>query len=209
MTGVYISEVCLLGLFAINTAPGPIVLMAVFLGFTAVYHAMLRNALKPLTRYLPENLEGENGGPSFNFADHQAYNADKAEGVPPSNWTPPQQSKLGALKEKLYNRIFAPQRFKSYLTTQTLVAQRSLPQYLAEEEEMAYFNPALTSDAPKLWIVRDDMGISRRECQDSGEVIPISDEYAHFNEKNSIIWDVDTLEAEPEKAPVYEKSIDY
>jgi hypothetical protein len=90
-----------------------------------------------------------------------------------------------------------------------LIAQRSPPQYLTEEEEEAYFNPVLTSTAPRLWIVRDAMGISRRECHDSGEVITISDEYAHFNEKNKIIWDVDTLEAEPEKVPVYEKVVEY
>ena len=210
MTGVYISEVCLLGLFAINTAPGPIVLMAVFLGLTAVYHALLRDALKPMTRYLPENLgEGPESGPSFNYSDHGSYDATKAGGVPPSSVAPTAPGKLAALRAKLYSRVFAPQKFKSYHTTQALIAERSPPQYLAEEEEMAYFNPSLTSAAPNLWIVRDDMGISRREVADTREVIPISDDYAHFNEKNKIIWDVDTLEAEPVKAPVYEKRIQY
>jgi calcium permeable stress-gated cation channel len=209
MTGVYISEVCLIGLFTINTAPGPIVLMAVFLGITAVYHALLRDALKPLTRYLPASLEDPNAGPSFDFSDHQSYNATKADGVPPSEFTPSAQGRLASLRAKLYARVFAPQKFKSFTAAQALIAQRSPPQYLTEEEEEAYFNPVLTSTAPRLWIVRDAMGISRRECHDSGEVITISDEYAHFNEKNKIIWDVDTLEAEPEKVPVYEKVVEY
>ena len=210
MTGVYISEVCLLGLFAINTAPGPIVLMAVFLGITAVYHALLRDALKPLTHYLPESLgDGPESGPSFNLADRGCYDASKADGVPPSSITPPTQGKLAAIRAKLYARVFAPQKFKSYHTTQALIAERMPPQYLAEEEEMAYFNPSLTSAVPHLWIVRDDMGISRREVADTSEVVPISDDYAHFNEKNKIIWDVDTLEEDPEKVPVYEKRIEY
>ncbi|KIM95218.1 hypothetical protein OIDMADRAFT_206304 [Oidiodendron maius Zn] len=217
MTGVYISEVCLIGLFGINTAPGPIVLMAVFLGFTAFYHAMMRRALKPLTRYLPETLEGEASGPSFNFSDHWCYDASKYPDVPPSSITPPAQGKISALLDKIYSRLFAPQKFKSYAAAKALLTQRSLPQYLAEEEEMAYFNPSLTSDVPSLWIVRDEMGISKKECADTrvevGEGLNITDEYARWNEKGKIEWDVAMLEeageAGLEKVPIYQKTTEY
>jgi hypothetical protein len=209
MTGVYIGEVCLLGLFAINTAPGPIVLMAVFLGLTAIYHANMRHALKPLTRYLPETLDGSDAANTFNFSDHQSYDATKADGVPPSEVARSTPGKFGALKSSIFTRIFSPQKFKSFQSTQAVVSSRSPPQYLPEEEEIAYFNPSLTSQTPNLWIVRDPMGISRRECTDSGEIVNVSDEYAHFDEKNKIVWDVDTLEAHPESVPVYEKSIEY
>lgn len=209
MTGVYLAEVCLIGLFAINTAPGPIILMAIFLGITAVYHAIMRRALKPLTRYLPDSLDGTDAGDVFNTADYGSYDASKAEGVPPSEWMPPQQGKIGSTVGKLFTQLFAPQKFKSYQTSQQLITERSLPQYLDEEEELAYFNPSLTSETPKLWIVRDPMGISTQEVKDSSEVVTISDEYAHFNEKNKIVWDVDALEANPEIAPVYEKEIEY
>lgn len=209
MTGVYISEVCLLGLFAINTAPGPIVLMAVFLGFTAVYHAVMRAALKPLTRYLPDGLDGTDSGAVFNFSDHQSYDAAKADGVPPSEVTPRAPGKLATARGSLFTRLFNPQKFKSFQTTQAMIDNRAPPLYLLEEEELAYFNPSLTSQTPNLWIVRDVMGISRQECHDSGEVVTITDEFAHFNEKNKIIWDIETLEADPESVPVYQKSIDY
>jgi calcium permeable stress-gated cation channel len=209
MTGVYISEVCLLGLFAVNTAPGPIVLMAIFLGFTAVYHAVMRAALKPLTRYLPESIDGTDAGAVFNFSDHRSYDATKADGMPPSEVTPKAPGKLAAARGSLFTRLFNPQKFKSYRSTQAMIDSRVPPQYLAEEEELAYFNPSLTSQTPNLWIVRDEMGISRQECKDSGEVVTISDEYAHFNEKNKIIWDMETLEGSPESVPVYQKSIDY
>lgn len=209
MTGVYIGEVCLLGLFAINTAPGPIVLMAIFLGFTAVYHAVMRHALKPLTRYLPDTLEGADSEHTFNFSDHQSYDADKADGVPPSEVARTTQGKFGALKAGLFTRVFSPQKFASFEKAKAAVSTQALPEYLAEEEEIAYFNPSLTSQTPNLWIVRDPMGISRREVADSSEIINVSDEYARFDEKNKIVWDVDTLEANPEIAPVYEKSIDY
>lgn len=41
---------------------------------------------------------------------------------------------------------------------------------------------------PQLWIVRDEMGISRQEVKDSSEVCHITDDYAIFNEKNKVIW---------------------
>ena len=38
MTGIYISELCLIGFFSLRTAFGPLVIMIVFLCVTAVYH---------------------------------------------------------------------------------------------------------------------------------------------------------------------------
>ena len=52
-------------------------------------------------------------------------------------------------------------------------------------EETAYFNPAVTSGTPRLWIVSDEMGISKQEVKDSSEACHITDEFAHFNEKVS------------------------
>ena len=209
MTGVYLAEVCLIGLFAINTAPGPIVLMVIFLVFTAIYHAMMRNALKPLANYLPDSLGGAEFGPSFNFADHHTYDAAKANGVPPSEWISPKPSRFMLLREKLYTRLFAPQKRKSYHTAQSLIDRRDPPTYLESEEQAAYFHPSLTNENPKLWIVRDPMGISAKECHDSGEVATISDSYADLNEKNKISWDRDAYENDPETLPVYEKEVEY
>ena len=48
LTGVYIAEICLIGLFAINVTTGPLILMIVFLIFTALFHISLNSALDPL-----------------------------------------------------------------------------------------------------------------------------------------------------------------
>ena len=64
---------------------------------------------------------------------------------------------------------------------------------------------------PQLWIVRDEMGISRQEVKDTSEVLPITDEYARLSEKNKIVW---TQIGEDgglnlQEVPVWEKRVDY
>lgn len=204
MTGVYLAEVCLIGLFAINTAPGPIVLMAVFLGFTAIYHAAMRHALKPLMDYLPDSLDGDDQAALFTTTDHKSYDSEKA-GVPPSEALAASPGKFSSKKAGFFARIFDPKKFESHQTVRSLVPNWLPPQYEAEDAEFAYYNPAITGRVPQLWIVRDEMGISAREVKDSSEVVPITDELASFNAKNKVVWDSEN----PEQAPIYEKRIDY
>jgi hypothetical protein len=205
MTGVYLSEVCLIGLFAINTAPGPIVLMAIFLVGTAIYHVMMRHALKPLEMYLPDSLDGESVD-MFSHADYKSYDAAKAS-VPPSQADPITPKKFSAKKAGFLARLFDPKKFKSHQTARGLVPNWPAPQYLDEEQETAYFNPAITSPVPRLWIVRDKMRISRKEVADSSEVIPITDDFATFNEKGKVVWDYEG--ATLQDMPIYQKRVDY
>ena len=57
--GLYVAEFCLIGLFAIGSgssvgAVGPLILMVLFLVFTALYQISLNSALGPLIEYLPK-----------------------------------------------------------------------------------------------------------------------------------------------------------
>ncbi|RDW60662.1 DUF221-domain-containing protein [Coleophoma cylindrospora] len=203
MVGVYISEVCLIGLFAINTAPGPLVLMIIFLVFTALYHATMRHALRPLTLYLPDTLEHSTS--LFSTADHKSYDVAKAGGNP-IEAPIVQPGAFGARKSGFLARMFDPSKFKSFHTVQSLVPTWGLPHYLEEDEDRAFYNPAIVAPAPICWIVRDEMGISRQEVKDSSPVVTITDEYARFNEKGKVVWDT---EQKLDAIPVYEKRIDY
>lgn len=49
------------------------------------------------------------------------------------------------------------------------------------------------------------MEISRKEIQDTRDVIPISDDFSWFNEKGKIVWDKERIL----DVPVWEKRIDY
>lgn len=65
LTGVYLSTLCLIGLFAIATADstsavGPLVLMIVFLVVLIVCHIMITAGLRPLKSNIPLDLLAEN-----------------------------------------------------------------------------------------------------------------------------------------------------
>jgi calcium permeable stress-gated cation channel len=204
MTGVYLSEICLVGFFAINTAPGPIVLMAVFLGATVIYHVLMRQALKPLMVYLPDDLDNEDRTAMFSKADHRSYDAAKA-GVPPSEAQPVTPKKLSAKKAGSFGRLFDVRKFKSFNGVKSLVPNYAPPQYDNGDAGQAYFDPAIISLVPRLWIARDELGISRTEVRDTREVVPISDEFAWFNEKGKIVWDEERIL----DVPVWERRINY
>ncbi|KAK1775174.1 hypothetical protein QBC45DRAFT_422939 [Copromyces sp. CBS 386.78] len=63
MVGLYIAEICLIGLFALKKAFGPMLLMILFFGFCAITHWSLSSALGPLLASLPQTLalEKEHG----------------------------------------------------------------------------------------------------------------------------------------------------
>lgn len=56
LVGLYIAEVCLVGLFALKSAFGPLLLMVIFLVFTALVHVSLHEAVTPLLYNLPRTL---------------------------------------------------------------------------------------------------------------------------------------------------------
>ncbi|KAL2177480.1 uncharacterized protein P884DRAFT_243614 [Thermothelomyces heterothallicus CBS 202.75] len=56
MTGLYIAEICLIGLFALKKAIGPLLLMVMFLVFSALVHISLNEAVTPLLNNLPRTL---------------------------------------------------------------------------------------------------------------------------------------------------------
>lgn len=218
MVGVYLAEICLIGLFAINTAPGPIVLMAIFLVGTIIYHIIMHMAFKPLMQYLPESTSGTNQRDLFVTTDHKAYDATTCNSPPTGPQENPKPNTFSAKKAALFNKFFDPKKFKSHTAVQKLVPDWAPPYYEQEEKELAYFNPAITSPAPVLWIVRDEMGISEREVRETRDVVHCTDEFARFDAKGKVVWDGlggsrgeggDEEEVRLENVPIWEKRVDY
>jgi len=56
MFGLYLAEICLIGLFSLQSAFGPVLLMLIFLVFTALVHMSLSDAVSPLLYNLPRTL---------------------------------------------------------------------------------------------------------------------------------------------------------
>ncbi|KAF2162622.1 hypothetical protein M409DRAFT_68935 [Zasmidium cellare ATCC 36951] len=209
--GLYVAEVCLIGLFAIATgssigALGPLILMIVFLVFTALYQISLNSAMGPLLTYLPKSLDAEeqrllrldNGvAEDGHYAEGSAKEAHTTNGA--HELSPPPHK-----KPNFFVKWLRPDIYTDYETMRRLVPKDTAIHYTQQAEDTAFFNPAITSETSLLWIPRDPMGISRQEVHDSSKVIPITDEGAYLDEKNKICWD-----AEGGRPPIYEKKIYY
>lgn len=221
LTGCYLAEICLIGLFAIpvknnKMVIGPLVIECLLLFITIVVQLTLGAALRheearlayvdepiPFNAHHEDGLNGTNGTNGTNGektvapADgHTSQHAPKASRIPGflRNIINPERNSMHTLSSKLDQFYHKP--------------QEPLPE---EIQKRAYFNPSVTSPTPVIWIVRDDMGISQREIRDTQKAVPgiaITDEQATFNEKGKVYWKgVDDGHAR--EAPVFEERIVY
>jgi hypothetical protein len=202
LTGVYIAEICLIGLFGIATTPGPLVCMAIFLIFTILYHMSLNAALDPLLYNLPKSLE----------AEEESLRGELETGTHDSD---PSKEKNGGVtamtaphsKPNFISKFFKPHIYSDYATLRRLVPHGLLDadnMYEQAVAENAYYPPSVTSETPLLWIPRDDAGISRQECVHTEKVTPITDEGCGLDEKNKLVWD-----AEGARPPLWTPKVYY
>lgn len=56
MMGLYVAEICMIGLFALKSAWGPLCLMLMFFIFSGIVHVSLNEAVTPLLYNLPRTL---------------------------------------------------------------------------------------------------------------------------------------------------------
>lgn len=207
LTGVYLSELCLIGLFAIGKAWPQMILMIIFLIFTALYHISLNAAMGPLLHTLPKTLEAEeesirgeleagmSGSPTVS---HEKHNEKSGA----SDLTPHSKPQGG-----IFAKFFKPHVHCDYASMRTLVPHGNLdPEHLYDDitARNAYFPPAVVSEAPLLWIPRDQAGISAQEVAHTSKVIPITDEGCTLDEKNKLVWDV-----EGARPPLWQPKIFY
>jgi hypothetical protein len=220
LTGCYLSEICLIGLFAIATADniqaiGPVIIMAILLAVTILFQLSLGRALAheearlayldptPAIGHHENGLQGTNGTNDNNGEKavasqngHASQHAPKATRIPLflRKLINPERNSIHSLSARLDQFYHRP--------------QEPLP---IEIQKRAFFNPSVTSPTPVIWIVRDEMGISQREIQDTKKTVPgleITDEQAVFNEKGKVYWKgVDDGKAR--EAPVFDEEIVY
>lgn len=233
--GLYIAEVCLIGLFALasggstmapangDTGPdvqvysrgalGPLILMIIMLIFTALYHISLNSAMAPHLEALPKSIGAEeerllaaehgegNGYHNGAAASKEAAHESVADGGNPALNTPAPHK-----APNFFTKWLRPDIYCDYETLRRIAPQADPVEYSHEVESNAYYNPAITSELGLIWIPRDPLGISREEVRDTGKVLPITDEGAHLDEKNNIVWGSGDGEDLP---PIYEEKIHY
>lgn len=209
MVGVYLAEICMIGLFAIGIAIGPLILMIAFLVFTVLFHYSLNAALSPLLNTLPKTLMAEEdmiqAEPDLAARTNTANTIEKdgygkssqKDGVVPST-----EKKPNFIIKFLKPHVYASYHQLRHLVPQGLVDPEHL--YTEDVARDAYFPPSATSEAPLLWIPRDDAGVSKQEMSLTGQVIPITDDGASIGEKGEIVWD-----REGARPPVWQEKIYY
>lgn len=206
--GLYIAEVCLLGLFAtrLNThgAIGPFVLMILLLLTTVIFNVGLNSALGPLIKFLPKSLEAEERLSLLAVESGQTTVA-KEDGHDDEKDLEPGAHKNGAgvhteipgpvKKPNILTKFLHPGIYNDYHTMRKLVPGM-VSDDDAEDEGMvrdAYLPPAVWSEIPQLVIPRDSLGISQQEIHQTPSVIPIGDHGAVLNDKGKIIVDDDVM----------------
>ncbi|RAH73000.1 putative DUF221 domain protein [Aspergillus aculeatinus CBS 121060] len=195
MTGLYLADICLIGLFAIKGAIGPLIIMVVYLILTVLAHMSLNEALAPLNSFLPRTLDVEE---SAQLAKEEA----SAASTPLDTGLPHLH-----LKSKWQSvwRWFHPNLYRDYAAIRGKVPRDHVEiRYSEQEQNNAYFEPCITSRTPTVWIPRDRWGFSQQEVVDTDPLIPITNEGAHLSEKNKIVWD----KFDP-KLPLWELKILY
>ena len=171
-TGVYLSELCLIGLFAIATASdakaaASLGLMIAFTVITVIFHLILNRTIKSLEKNVSHD---PNAAVDVELIDHAPKDSNgKTEAhLPPSSVT----KKPVSFLVRLLHPPPLPW-FDANLST-------PVPAYTEEERDLAYLPPAITTKPPILWFARDEMGISQREVTETSKVIPCTDEGARF-----------------------------
>ena len=210
--GLYLAELCLIGLFAIATgssigALGPLILMILFFIFTALYQLALNSALDPLLNYLPKSMDAE----ERRLVDEERAqerdlgygNGEKAQAQASAS-VPKELGEAPHKKPNMITKFMRPDVYTDYATMRRLVPKDIHIRYDETTADDAYFHPAITNRTPLLWVPRDPIGVSRQECATTSEVIPMTDDGAYLDEKNKIVWD-----AEDGRPPIYEEKVYY
>ncbi|ETS82771.1 hypothetical protein PFICI_04647 [Pestalotiopsis fici W106-1] len=199
--GVYIAEICMIGLFAASVVIGPMVIMIIFLIFTVLFHITINSALNPLLYNLPRTLEVEEK--SFRM-ELGAVNSDLKNG----NGTTEKGTPVAAEKKpSIVNKFLKPWVHQDFATMRKLVPEDRVDYdnlYTDEVELDAYYPPSVVSPTPLLWIPEDPAGISKQEVRDTSRVIPITDEGCTLNDKNKLEWD-----SEGARPPLWEEKVYY
>ncbi len=206
MVGIYLGEICLMGIFAVSEAWGPVIMELIFLVATTFFHIQLNNAYDAHLKVLPNTvmrpLDGKTDTISWTNRKHdnddQITNkaASRADYI--SRYIHKEVPLLidgehGNQEAKRTNflvRFFKPNTYLSYTSIKSYIPDRfrELPNESLEYIEHAYDYKVVSEKCPKIWIPRDPMGISQSLAFEFKDVVEIVDTNALFDASCNIIW---------------------
>jgi calcium permeable stress-gated cation channel len=205
MTGIYIAELCLIGLFGIKQAPGPSALSIILLVVTALYHFTVDKYLGPLEKHLPLDAfldededesrpllggDGDDDGPRTADLQRSRVHQLGSGKLPPVLLDP-----LAAFLEP---HIFASQEALRPWLQDPENESEEIIRYTDEQVKNAFQNPAVTSKTPKVWLPKDRKKLSKSEVEaNEKEGLPSTDDGAELSASNRIVWNPDDFNTVP------------
>jgi calcium permeable stress-gated cation channel len=218
LTGVYLAEICMIGLTAVSKSPGPAILMVIFLIFTILFHITMNSALEPLLFNLPRTLQVEEEALMESARGHGIVDGRHVGNEPhhhhhaaaATTATKSVDGGAETVAEKRGNflvKFLMPWRYASYMHLRKLVphTQLDLDHLYEDQTELnSYHPPSVVDQPPLLWIPEDAAGISKQEVTLTRRVNPITDDGCSLNDKNQIVWDT-----EGARPPIWEEKTYY
>jgi hypothetical protein len=199
LTGVYLAQLCLIGLFAIKKSVGPLIIQVIFLIFTILTQLTLTSSIQPLLDFLPRSI-GEDDPPisdleleSQGSSPHTAK-AATATDEPTQTTSGDTENSHGGLVGPLNKvtpgaiaKFLHPEKHLSYEKLRPLIPRHDGYSYTPEQAQSAYIHPAVKSKPMAIWVPRDEAGVSKQEVHHTQRVLDASDEGAWLDEKGSLV----------------------
>lgn len=231
MVGVYLGELCLLGLFGLNignsvVSAGPTVMQGVLIIATVIFHILMLRKLKhvDLTSH-PNNFDQRDAEAAHpveqTAAPHEGSDSEMSDQAlvsglsrrnvsrhnsalaPPNNTQP---------KRSLVQRTFSPHTLSADQLSASLDRRFNTPvsPYTRQEILEAFLHPALAQRQKVIWLARDAAGVSKYEVAQLIEVlgrhgVECTDECAFMDENGKVSWNPETVR----QVPLWEEPVVY
>ncbi|RYO80242.1 hypothetical protein DL764_009916 [Monosporascus ibericus] len=216
LTGVYIGQLALAGLFALRQATGPTVIVAALFIATVIYNALMNRYLTPLEQFLPTELvhaseADQESAPLLRSDDDvEAQEESHIQRLGRRAHVSPGLARhaLGPLASILEPRVFASyEAMRSWLRKGDYHALvEDTPQYKEQDLSKAYLNPALTSPTPLIWLARDPIGFSGNEVRENEKYkLKASDQGAWLDSSGKVRWNTEDFS----KVPIWKEKVKY
>jgi len=165
---------------------------AILLGVTIIYNITMNRQLRPLEKYLPADLQ---------VADEEAEDTPLLLAAEEGNASSSRVQRVGEelrVPKQVVDPVaqfFEPHIFASHKAMKTWLSQEDggtsdeVPEYSEDDIKNAYTNPAFTSKTPKVWLPKDEIGVSKKEIEENEAAgISATDQGAWLDGKR-VKWD--------------------
>jgi hypothetical protein len=208
LTGVYIAELCLIGLFSLRSATGPTVIIGILFLVTIIFNAVTNRYFAPLEKFLPADLANTENGSD----DQTPLLASSEDGTGDEESHIHRLGTQAHVPSKVLDPVasfFSPHIYASHKAMTAWLKEGDFdendePEYKDEDIKKAYLNPAYTSSTPLVWLPKDQMGVSKREIRENEEVgLKSSDQGAWVDEKGRVAWSVEDFG----EVPIFKEAV--